>query len=167
MAQKLGLWGPYSFHTPLNVLAINTWSNSDVKPAKTFLASEYSSEFWFILGSKIVQNWTFEAPIIHISESSSNDHIKKLFNKIVENLHFDSFGGLNWLKIWVSGPIVYSPTKVVPTSLWTKFRVHPVETLKKNRRKPIYWTILVLFGAKTARKVGPPGPSFTYTWTYP
>ena len=30
----------------------------------------------------------------------------------------------------------------------------------------IYWPILALFGPKTARKFGPQGPFFMYTWKY-
>ena len=82
--------------------------------------------FDILWGPKWPKNWAFEAHIVHISESCSNDHKKarlmwiqgKLFNKIVENLN------IFWL-IWRSkmakkfgplGPIFYTPTKVAKTS---------------------------------------------------
>ena len=65
------------------------------------------------------------------------------------------------------GPIFYTPTKVAPMSLQIKFQVKIEETFKENRRKPIYWPILALFGAKTARKVGQQGSLFTHTCEYP
>ena len=63
-------------------------------------------------------------------------------------------------------PSLYTPTKVAPMSL-LKFGVNPVEMFQENRRTPIYWHILSLFGAKRARKFSPQGPFLTQTWKCP
>ena len=62
------------FSTPLKVLAMSMWSNTDVKPVKTFWESNQKEEFWLIWGPK---NWAFEAHIVHITESSCNGHKNK------------------------------------------------------------------------------------------
>ena len=48
-------------------------SNTDVKPAKIFRESDQTPEFWLTVGPKKA----FEAHIVHISESSFNEHIKQ------------------------------------------------------------------------------------------
>ena len=66
------------------------------------------------------------------------------------------------------GPIFYTPTKVFPMSLWIKFCVNPLDAfLEDNWRKPIYWPIVAIFGAKNGSTNGPHGPLFTHTWKYP
>ena len=52
------------------------WSNTDVKPVKSFWESDQSPEFWLTLRSKMSQKGAFQAHILHISESSSNGYIK-------------------------------------------------------------------------------------------
>ena len=49
--QKLGLLRPI-FSTPLKEIAMSMWSNTDVKPVKTFWENDQRPEFWFILGPK-------------------------------------------------------------------------------------------------------------------
>ena len=61
--------------THLKVLAMSMWT--DVKPMKTFLRKwPKTSIFTLLLGPKRPRNWAFEAHIVHISESSSNENIK-------------------------------------------------------------------------------------------
>ena len=65
------------FHKPLKVLAMCMWSNIDVKPVKTFWECDQSPKFWVTLGPKWPKKLPFEAYIVHISISSSNEHIKQ------------------------------------------------------------------------------------------
>ena len=157
---KIGPLRP-KFPTHLKVLAMIRWSNTDVKPVETFLESDQTPEFWL--------TWSFEAHIVHISESSSNEQRKqdwcemiqrKLFNKIYVNLNFDSFGDKKWSKKFGS------PTTVAPMSLKIKFQVNPVETFQANRRKPINYPILALFVAKRGPKIWSTEAIFTHTWKY-
>ena len=78
---------------------------------------------------------------------------EETFNKIVENLNFDSFGGP---KIWASGDIFYTPTKVASMSVWFKLGMNPMENVLENRRKPITWPSL----AKKGPKIWPTGAIF-------
>ena len=94
---SIGPLGP-TFCTPLKVVAMSTWNNTDVKPVKTFWENNQRPEFWTCFGTK---NWASEAHTAHISESSSNEHIKQdwwesrgnALTKRVENLNFDLVGG--------------------------------------------------------------------------
>ena len=80
----------------------------------------------------------------------------KLFNKIFENLNFDSFAGP---KFGPLVPLFYTPTKIAPMRLLIKFQGNIAETFQENKRKPIFWPIFTLFGA---RKFGPRGSFFTH-----
>ena len=107
------------FHTPLKVLAMSMWSNTTVKPMKTFWDHDQSPEFWLILESKMAQKldlwgpnythlwkylqWAYKAILMCIQ--------RILLNKIVENLNIDSFGAPKWPKHF------YTPTKIAPASL--------------------------------------------------
>ena len=96
-AVSIGSLGP-TFYTPLKVVAMSTWNNTDVKPVKTFWENNQRPEFWACFGTK---NWASDAHTAHISESSSNEHIKQdwwesrgnALTKRVENLNFDLVGG--------------------------------------------------------------------------
>ena len=209
---KIGHLRPI-FSTHLKVIAMSMYSNTDVKPVKTFW--ENSPEFWLTLGSKMapklglwgpysthcwkylqwacgtilmwnhwkhfekvtkVQNfcllWGPKCPKdevhIHISESSSNEHIKQDWCESRGNFSTKSQKPEFWLfwrpkmalKVWLLELIFYTPTKVTPTSLEIKFHVNPVETFQENRRKPIYCPILALFGAKNGPKIWPTGAIF-------
>ena len=96
VAQKLGLWSPYS---AIKVHAMSMWRNSDVKPVKTFWESDQRPEFWLTFGLKMVPKlglwgpyythlwkqlqWTYEARLMWIQ--------RKLFDKIVKTwilIHF-------------------------------------------------------------------------------
>ena len=57
----VGLWGPYST-SPLKILAMSMWSNTDVKPVKTFWEGERSPEFWLTLWSKMAQKFGLWGP---------------------------------------------------------------------------------------------------------
>ena len=54
-AQNGPKFGPLRpiFYTPLKVLAISTWSNTAMKPVKTFWESDQGPEFLLTLGSKM------------------------------------------------------------------------------------------------------------------
>ena len=73
---KIGPLRPI-FHTPLKVLAMRMWSNTDMQPVKTFWESDHRTEFLLTFGPKMAKNWAFMAHIVHISESRSNEHIKQ------------------------------------------------------------------------------------------
>ena len=69
---------------------------------ENFGENDQRPEFWLIWGPKY---WAFDDHIVHISESSSNEHIKLdvnaeefFFNKIVKNLNFDWFESPKWSK---------------------------------------------------------------------
>ena len=100
---KIGPLRPI-FHTPLKVFTMRIWSNTDVKPVETFWESDQSPEFLHTLGSKMAKkNWAFEAHIVHISESSSNEHIKQDWCESRGNL----LTKLSKILIWF---IFYTPT---------------------------------------------------------
>ena len=105
-AQKLDLWGPYS--TRLKVLAMSMWSNTDVKPAKTFWESGQSPEFLLTLGSKMAQKLGLWGPYC---------------------THF----GAQKLDLW--GP--YSTRlKVLAMSMWSNTDVKPAKTFWESGQSP-------------------------------
>ena len=53
---------------------MSIWNNTDVKPLETFWENDQRPQFYTYSVPKI---WAFEAHIIYISESSSNEHIKQ------------------------------------------------------------------------------------------
>ena len=73
MVPKLGLWGPYSTHfwkylwASEAILMWNLW--------KLFEKVTKVQNFHLLWDPKWPKNWAFEAHIVHISESSSNEHI--------------------------------------------------------------------------------------------
>ena len=66
---KNGTKGPI-FSTHLKVLAMSIWSNTDVKPVKTFWESHQTLQFLLTCtwGPKWPRNWAFEADIVPICE---------------------------------------------------------------------------------------------------
>ena len=76
------LWGPKIgplrpiFHIPLKVLAMSMLSNTDVKSVKTFREVE-KSRIWLTSGVRNGLKLDVEAHIVHISESTSNEHLKQ------------------------------------------------------------------------------------------
>ena len=150
------------FSTHLKVLAMSMWSNTVVKPVKTFWESDQTPEIFLTLGPKMAQkldlwgpyfthlwNWlqcAYKARLMWIQT--------KRFNKIFKNLNFDSFWGPKWPQIWASGAPLLHTYKSSSNELVNMFQVNIAETFQENRRKPIYWPILTLFGA---RKFGPRG----------
>ena len=87
------------------------WSKTGVKPVRVTLSeSDQNPEFWPTLGSKMAQKLALESHIIHIYESSSNEHIEqdRCESRI---LNFNSFGGPKWPKNLCLYGIFYTPTK--------------------------------------------------------
>ena len=141
---KIGPLRPI-FSKHLKVLGMSMWSNTVVKPVKTFWESDQTSEIFLTLGPKMAQKlglwdlyfthlWkylqcAYKARLMWIQT--------KLFNKIFENLNFDSFGGPEWPKIWASGASLLHTYKNSSNELV----VNIAETFQENRRKPIYWPI--------------------------
>ena len=109
--------------------------------------------FDLLLGPKWPRNWASESHIVHTSESSSKEHIKQDWCASRGNF------ATKYSKMWIVthwrtemahkfgplAPIVYTHTKVASVSLQNKFQVNPAEMFQENRRKPMYWPILVPF----------------------
>ena len=76
VAHQLGLWGPNSPHIEKYLQwaceAILMW-----KEWKLFEKVTKHQHFYLLWGPKWPRNWAFDAHIEHISESSSNEHIKQ------------------------------------------------------------------------------------------
>ena len=117
---KIGPLRPI-FYTHLKVLGMSMWSNTVVKPVKTFEKETKHQKFFLLWGPKWPRNWAFEAHILHISESSSNVHIKQDWCESRPN--FSTKYSKAWiftlleaqnLGLWC---LFYTPTKVAPMSL--------------------------------------------------
>ena len=88
---------------------------------------------------------------------------KETLKKIFKNLNFDSFIGPKWAKnvgLW-SPPLTH-----LQKYLRWACKAKPTENFQQNRWKPMYWPILVLFGAKRAQNLAHWGHFFTHTWKY-
>ena len=172
---KAGPLGPI-FSTHLKVLAMSMWCITDVKPVKTFWESDQTPEFDLLWDLKWPRNWAFEAHIVYISESSSNDHIKqdwcesggKLFDKIFENLNFDSFGSPKWSKNLGLWSLLFTHLQKYPqwackwSFKWIRLKIF--KKIGENLYVDLFWPYL---GPKMAWKFGPQGPFFTHIWKYP
>ena len=138
------------------------WSNTDVKPMKTFWGSDQTPEFWLTLGLKIAQKlglwgpyciyfwkwlqWAYKARLMWIQSN--------LYNKIFENLNFHWFGGPKYLHTYKSS----SNDLVSQVSS---------DSSKIFSRKYTKTYILTYFGPIWARHFGPQRPFFTHTWKHP
>ena len=98
------------FSTYLKVLAMSIWSNTDVKPVKYFWKVMKHQNFDLFWGPKWPRNWTFGAHIVHISENSSNEHIKQYWCESRGNFL------TKYSKTWIlthleaqNGPQIWSP----------------------------------------------------------
>ena len=73
---KTGPLGPI-FSTHLKVLAMSMWSNTGVKPVKTFWKNDQRPEFVLLWGPKWSPNCAFKAHIPHTTECTCNEHVKQ------------------------------------------------------------------------------------------
>ena len=65
------------FHTPLKVLGMSMWGNTDVKHVKTFFEKMTKELNFYLFGvPKLPQNWASVAHIPHTSESNCNTDVK-------------------------------------------------------------------------------------------
>ena len=76
---KIGPLSPM-FSTPLKVLTMSMWSNTDMKPVKTFGENDQRLEFW-LSGSKIGPL----RPILYTSKSSYNGYVKQCWSETIGN----------------------------------------------------------------------------------
>ena len=196
------------------------WSNTDVKPAKTFWENDQRPEFWLISWPKMApKNWTSEAHIPHTTESTCGEHVKeywcetvktfwerdqspefwltlgfkeaqklglwdpsctrlwkwpqwaykvrlmwiqrKLFNKILENVNFDSIGcpkGLQSLGLW--GLFFAHLQKKLLWAckwsfVWIQWRI--LKKRGENIYIDLFWPTLTYWEPKMARIFGPQG----------
>ena len=120
---KIGPLRPI-FSTHIKVLGMSMWSNTVVKPLKTFWEITKHQKFVLLWVPKWPRNWAFEAHILHISEGSSNAHIKqdwcesrpnfsKKYSKTWILTHLEAQNGP---KFGPLVPLFYTPTKVSPMS---------------------------------------------------
>ena len=111
---------------------MSMWSNTDVKPLKTFLRKWPNTRILTYFGAQNGQEIgrAFEAHIVHISESNSNASsykarlvwIKtKLFNKIFKNLDLTHLGAQNDPTIWASGAYLLDTYKNSSNALVKQF----------------------------------------------
>ena len=100
---KFGRMRPI-FSTHIKVLAISTWSNTDVKPMKTFWENEQRPEFWLILGPKMAlkldlygiystHSWTY---LQWACEAILIWNQWKLFEKVTKVQNFDLLWDSKW-----------------------------------------------------------------------
>ena len=143
---------------------MSVWSHTVVKPVKTFWERDQTPESFLTLGPKMAKKFGLWSPYFtHFWKKLQCAYKARLmwiqtkfFNKIFNNLNFVSFGGPKWPKIWASGASYLHTYKSSPSELVNQVSS---EYSRNVSRKPIYWLILALFGA---RKVGPRGPFFTH-----
>ena len=152
------------FCTHLKVLAIRMWSNINVNSVKTFWESDQTPEFWLTLG---LINWAFEAHVLLISESSSNQHIKrdwcesraKCLTKYSKTWIFTHLQAQNGPKFGLMGPVFCTPKKSRSNELVNQV-FNPAKPFQENIRKAIYWPISAKFGAKNGPTMWPNGVIF-------
>ena len=120
VAQKNGPLRPI-FSTHLKVLGMSMWSNTVVKPVKTFWEITKHQKFFLLWGPKWPRNWAFEAHILHISESSckqdwceSRPNFSTKYSKTWILTHLEA---QNSPKFGPLVPLFYTPTKVAPMGL--------------------------------------------------
>ena len=121
---KIGLLRPI-FSTQLKVLGMSMWSNTVVKPVKTFWEITKHQKFFLLWGPKWPRNWAFEAHIFHFSEGSSIAHIKQdwcesrpnFLTKYSKTWILTHLEAQNGPKFGPLVPLFYTPTKVAPMSL--------------------------------------------------
>ena len=81
---------------------MNTTSNTDLKTVDLFLENDQGAEFWH-------QKWQKQAFILHISKSSSNEHVKQDMNpreilaKYWKNLILTNLEAQNGPESWAPG----------------------------------------------------------------
>ena len=118
-------------------------------PRKLGIWRPYCTHLWKQL------HWEYKASLLWIQ--------RKLFNKIFENLDFDSFGGPKWPK---------------SLGLWGPFRTYKgrsnelvnevsSESSRKCSRKLTKPYILTYLGPKMDQKFVPQGTLFIHSWKYP
>ena len=114
---KIGPMRPI-IHTPPEVATMSMWKKILMwNQWKSFEKMTNDRNFGPIWGPF---NWASEAHIVHISESSYNEHIKQdwyesrgSFTKINEDLRFDLFGGSKWPKnVGLWGLILHTYKKI-------------------------------------------------------
>ena len=101
------------------------WSNTDMKPVKTFWENDQRPEFVIIFGSKWLQNLASEAHIPHTTENTSNEHVKQYWCKTSENVLrkwlkskiLTYFGVQNGSQIGPFRPILYTSLEVAQVSI--------------------------------------------------
>ena len=161
------------FSTPLKILAMSMWSNTDVKPVKTVRENDQRLQYWLIWGANWSQNWASEAHILHTFKSSYNQHVKQYWCEISRNIlrKWPKTGiwDLFWSpKIGPMRPTVNTSLKVPPMHISSKtdsrkpvfWLIWRPKTFKENIWKPIYWLTLALFGTKKGWKIWPTGVMF-------
>ena len=105
------------FSTHLKVLATSMWSNTQMKPVKRFLKKRTYIRILTDVGTpKWPRIWASEAHVVHISESSSNEHIKQDYCE--PRATFWTKYSKTWILPYLEaqnfcppGPIFYTPTK--------------------------------------------------------
>ena len=144
-------------------------SNTDVKPVKFFWKSDQTPEFWLWGPNGLKIGPLLLIHIVHISESSPNEHIKqdwcesrgKFLTKLWNTWILIYLEAWNGPKICASGAYLLHTHKSSSNELINQVSN---ESSGNISRKPINWPIL---GPKRDRKFGPQGPFFTHTWKYP
>ena len=128
---KIGPLSPI-FSTHLEALAMSMWSNTDVKPVKTFYENDERPDFWLILDPKIAPKLGFDAHLPYTDESTCNEHVKQYWCKTSENFRESDQSpelDLLWGPKWPVRPILYTSLKVAPMSISNKSDVNPENTL--------------------------------------
>ena len=114
--------------------------------------------FYLFWGPKSPQNWASDAHIVHTSKSTCNEYMRQ---------HWCDF----WL-IWRPkmapnfGPrrvYLLHTYKSSSYELANEVSREPSKKNHENRRKPIYWPILALFGTKNGPKIWPTRGNFSRT----
>ena len=177
---KIGPLRPI-FHTSQKVLAISMWSNTDVKTVKTFDSENVLTKCpkFRILTHFRVQSGpkmcAVGAHIVHIFESSSNEHIKQDWCESRGNFitKYSKTWNLTHLK---------APNRPQNLGLWGLSFTHIQKWLKPAYKSSFVWIqwklfkkidenlYIDLFGPylepKRPANLDHRGPFFTHTWKY-
>ena len=148
------------FHTLLKVL-VSMWSNTDVKPVKTFWENDQRPEFWLVLGAKMVPKLGLWGPYsthrwkyMWACEAILMWNQRKLFEKMTKDLNFDLLWGPKWFQNWASEAHIPHTAE----STCEHVKQYWCETSENFLRKWPKSRILTYFGIQNGPKIGPLRP---------